>query len=204
MGGAARNTVPAHQHKENEMTNPQAETLFTPIEAKDITPRHIAEAVAFAERHDRNLARRNSADAIPVSAYQLRLLSLVVKFLAGAAEPPAAKPELVQKPARQKAKKPAPQYGEGPALAALPKKKVVKAVAKAAAEAGAKPPLTDAQQEAYLAACSILGLKKVVTSRGVAEVCKWGSHNTAARHLRTLVDLGYLKKVGKQGVLTVA
>lgn len=178
------------------MTQPQTETVFTPIEAKDITEKHITEALAFAERHDRNLARRNGNDAIPVPAYQLRLFALVVKHLAGKHLKKVEKPELVQKPARPKVAKKQSSERQKTGGASFDNGAPVKE--------NALPPLTDAQQEAYMAACSILGLKRVVTSRGVAEVCKWGSHNTAARHLRTLVDLGYLRKAGKTGVLVVA
>lgn len=180
------------------MTDQKPETVFTPIQACDITQKHIDEAVAFAERHDRNLSNRNGADAIPVSAYQLRLLSLVVKKLAGKDVKPPAPPEKQQKPA-------APKVPRHPAV----KEPAAKVVGKAVPPEKKKPaadgvPLTDAQRDALKAATKLLKAGKVVTSREVAKACMWGSHNTAARHLRTLLDLGYLRQVGKAKVIALA
>ena len=65
------------------------------------------------------------------------------------------------------------------------------------------PPLRNGQRKAYDAIVELLKDGQVITTRLVADKCGWTSNTNASKHINTLIDLGYLKKVGKSGVIVL-
>lgn len=185
---------------------PEKQGKFEPLTADQLTPALIEEAVAQARRFDRNFANREGTDAIPVPARMCRLLALTIihlhdKLAKGGRLPVGkALPTEEDKVAKaSKAAAPKSLKKEKPAVAkAL--KKPAKPVAK---KSQPGPALTEEQRKAFDTVKDILGAKEVVTTRRVAELGGWKSHNTGARHISSLIDLGYLKKVGKQQVIAL-
>jgi len=164
---------------------------YTPIQASDLTADQINEALAVARRYDRNFAHKDGEDAIPVPARTCRLLALTIinlndRLLAGAVD--AANVEAASAPRKPNGKAPA-------------KGKAVKAPKAEQAPCG--PTLTPEQTKAFRMIEMMVNDKVVITSRRLSERGGWGSHNTGARHIKNLIDLGYLKKVGSKGVIAL-
>jgi len=186
---------------------PEKQGKFEPLTADQLTPEHMEEALATARRYDRNFANKEGTDAIPVPARTCRLLGLALINLHNRVNGAAAAPKAEKgyfastaapkAPAAKKtAKAPAKKTG-----ASAAQKKPAPRTGKKKAESG--PPMTAEQRKAYDIIADLLGNKQVVTTRLVAERGGWASHNTGARHIKSLVDLGYLKRVGKQQVLAL-
>lgn len=68
------------------------------------------------------------------------------------------------------------------------------------------PSLTREQRKALEAITSLLEANLTVTSRSISRIAGWKSHNTAAKHLRALVELGYLERASgkKRGPVILA
>jgi hypothetical protein len=207
------------------MNTPAPKQDFKPMTADELTPDLIKEAFYTAKRYDRNLAAKDGTEVFPVPARTARLMALAILNLhaaAGLKDPTRedeeaaeakygdgkpAKPEAgyfastqASKPkAAPAARKPAKAVAKKAAPAQAPKK----AAPRTAKQAEVGPALTPEQSKAFSIVQGILAEKLVVTTRLVAERGKWGSHNTGARHIKNLVDLGYLKKVGKQQVIAL-
>lgn len=194
----------------NQPAPAPAPAPYVPMTADQLTPELLQEAVAQARRYDRNFANKDGTEAIPVPARTCRLLGLAIihlhnKLHGTAAQPSAEKGYFAstaapKQPAAPKAgKKPAKKTGATPAQKkAAPRK--AKTVTK---KPQVGPSLTDEQSQAFDTIKDILAAKQVVTTRLLAERGGWKSHNTAARHIKNLTDLGYLKKVGKQQVIAL-
>lgn len=177
---------------------PQQPEKYVPITAAQLTPELLQEAVAQARRYDRNFANKDGTEAIPVPARMCRLLGLAIihlhdKLTGGQQQAPAEKGYM----ASTKAPK-TPPAAKKPANTGK-----AKAPAKKATKPKTGPVLTDEQGKAFELVKDMLAGKERVTSRLLAERGGWKSHNTGARHLNSLVDLGYLKKVGKQQVIAL-
>lgn len=170
---------------------------FTPLTADQLTPQLLEEALATARRYDRNFANKEGSDAIPVPARTCRLLGLAIIHLHNKlqAAPEKGKEEKGYMASVKPKDAPAPKK-----TAKAPAKKKPAAKAKKAA---AGPTLTAEQAKAFEIIKGILAEKQRVTSRMVAERGGWASHNSGARHIKNLVDLGYLKRVGKQQVIAL-
>lgn len=189
---------------------PQPPAPYVPMTADQLTPALLEEALAQARRYDRNFANKDGTEAIPVPARTCRLLGMAIinlhnklhgtavqsstekGYFASTAAPkaPAAK-----KPATAGKKK----TGATKAQKKAPPRKAKTVVKKS--QPG--PALTLEQRQAFDTVKDILNAKQVVSTRLLAERGGWKSHNTGARHLKSLVDLGYLKKVGKQQVIAL-
>lgn len=184
-------------------TQPKPEP-YVPMTAANLTQPLIDEAVAQARRFDRNFANREGTDAIPVPARMCRLMALTIINLhekvstggkVGKAIAPAPA-EPLGKPVKEKAAKAPAKKKTAPAAQKTGKKAVAK-------KSQSGPALTAEQRKAFDTVKDIVAAKEVVTTRRVAELGGWASHNTGARHLKSLIDLGYLKKVGKQQVIAL-
>lgn len=169
--------------------NTQAPTpppKFRPLNADELTPELIEEALHISKRYDRNLLNKDGEDAFPVPCRTARLMALTIINLhtkLGAGRVPVGKAQPTEKEKVSKA------------IATKKKKKPTKPEPQA--------PLSEEQTRAFHAIKDILAEKQVVTTRGVAEKGGWKSHNSSARHIKSLVDLGYLKYVGKQRVIAL-
>lgn len=175
---------------------PEKQGKFTPLTAKDLTPEHMAEALAIAMRYDRNFANKEGSDAIPVPARTCRLLGLAIINLHGqlnGAPAKASEEKGYMASVKPKASPAAKKTGKAPV-----KKKAAK---KPVAQSG--PPLSPEQAKAFTLCRQLLESKQRVTSRALSEAGGWASHNTGARHIKNLVDLGYLKKVGRQQIIVL-
>jgi len=183
---------------------------YVPMTADQLTPELLQEAVAQARRYERNFANKDGTEAIPVPARTCRLLGLAILHLHnklhGTAAQPAPEKGYFASTAAPKAPA-APKTGKAPAkkAAATPARKKPSPPTKTtvAKKSQVGPSLTDEQSQAFETIKDILGAKQVVTTRLLAERGGWKSHNTAARHIKNLTDLGYLKKVGKQQVIAL-
>lgn len=183
---------------------------YVPMTADQLTPELLQEALAQARRYDRNFANKDGTEAIPVPARTCRLLGMAIinlhnKLHGGAQQPAGEKGYFASTaaPAAPAAKKTgkAPTKKTGARAAQKkPAPRKAKAVAK---KAQSGPPLTAEQAKAFDVVKDLLAAKEVVTTRRVAELGGWASHNTGARHIKSLTDLGYLKKVGKQQVIAL-
>lgn len=187
---------------------PEKQGKFEPLTADQLKPEHMEEALATARRYDRNFANKEGTDAIPVPARTCRLLGLALINLHNSVNGAAAKPSTEKgyfastaAPKAPAAKKTAKAPAKKAGASAAQKKPAPRTVKKKAVEAG--PALTAEQKKAFETVSGILADKLVVTTRLVAERGGWASHNTGARHIKSLVDLGYLKRVGKQQVLAL-
>jgi hypothetical protein len=181
--------------------------------ADDLTPELLNEAIAQARRYDRNFANKDGSESIPVPARTCRLLGLAILHLnnrltGGKTEEPQERGYFAS--TRAPVKKPAAAAAKGAGRATKPKagngvKKAAKAPAaqKTGKKAGPGPALTEEQTQAFETVKDILGAKQGVTTRLLSERGGWKSHNTGARHLKSLEDLGYIKKVGKQRVIAL-
>lgn len=175
---------------------------FTPLTPDDMTKAHIDEALALATRYDRNLAsRENGPDAFPVPVRTARLMALVILHLHKKLEGTKVGKAIVQQPARQVGKSAAIEQAKGVAKKAGVKVKDLSVAEKPQSEQG--PPLSEEQLKAFNIIKDLKAKKQVITSRKVAEAGEWKSHNTGARHIKNLKDLGYLKQVGKQKVIAL-
>jgi ribosomal protein S25 len=189
---------------------PQKPAPYVPMTADQLTPELLQEALAQGRRYDRNFANKDGTEAIPVPARTCRLLGMAIvhlhnKLHGTAAQPAAEKGYFAstaapKAPAAQKtAKAPAKKTGATKAQKKVPPRKA-KTVAK---KTQSGPPMTAEQSQAYETIKDILAAKQVVTTRLLADRGGWASHNTAARHIKNLLDLGYIKKVGKQQVIAL-
>lgn len=164
------------------------------LQYPEMTEKHIAEAVVQAGRYDRLLSNQNGDDAFPMTKRNVRLMSLVLLKLHADLQSFTAQASELDKKVKENTAR------------ASAKAKPVKAAnaPKKAAALPTNPPLKPEQRRAFDAINTLLQAGEVVTTRRLAELCGWASHNTASKHINTLLDLGYLTKVGKTGVLVLS
>ena len=166
------------------------------LQFTDMTAKHIAEAVAQAGRYDRLLSNQNGDDAFPMTKRNVRLMALVLLKLHADLQSFTAQAEELQKKVND-------GHAKTTARAAQ-KKGAGRTKEERVAPVPTNPPLKPEQRRAFDAINTLLQAGEVVTTRRLAELCGWASHNTASKHINTLLDLGYLTKVGKQGVLVLS
>lgn len=187
------------------------------ITAAQLTPELLTEALHTAKRYDRNLASKEGSEVFPVPTRIARLMALAIIYLhdkAGLTDAAKAKQDAEDAKynaelAAGKGKQPPAKKAAAPAKAKKkePSTTLEFSALQMAADAAQTaydnahlqgPTMTPEQAKAYKIIKGAVEEKQVVTTRLVSERGGWASHNTGARHIKNLIDLGYLKKVGRQ------